>query len=76
MFIVQISPVDSVDLYINYPNVLELIFSQSHLSGENATQFSVVVAIHIVLIFIPPGTHCCWVDRGDVDSKLAQGFYT
>ena len=22
------------------------------------------------------GTHCCWVGRGNVDSKLVQGFYT
>jgi hypothetical protein len=24
---------------------------------------------------VPPGTHYCWVARGSVDSKLAQGFY-
>ena len=34
------------------------------------------VAIHTVLIFVPLGTHYCRVDRGGVDSKLAQGFYT
>ena len=63
-------------LNINYPHVLKLTHPQSHLLGENATQFSAAVAIHAVPIFIPPGTHYCWKDRGSVDSKLAQGFYT
>ena len=63
-------------LYINYPKVLELTLSQSHLPGETAAQFSAALANHTVLIFVPPGTHYCWVDRGVVDSNLAQGFYT
>ena len=63
-------------LYINYPQVLELTFSQSHLPGENAAQFAAAVANHTAPLFIPPGNHCCWVDRGDMDSKIAQGFYT
>ena len=25
--------------------------------------------------FVPPGTHYCWVARGNVDSNIAQGFY-
>ena len=58
-------------LYINYPQVLELKLSQSHLPGlgENAAKVSVAV-----LIFVPPGTHFCWVDRAGVDSKLAQSL--
>ena len=27
-----------------------------------------------VPIFVPPGTHHCWVKRSGVDSKLPQGF--
>ena len=63
-------------LYIIYPQVLELTLSQSHLPGEHAAQFSAAVAIRTVPSFVPPGTHYCWVDRGGVASKLAQGFYT
>ena len=71
MFIVQIAPVGPVDFYINYPKVglLELTLSQSHLLGENAAHFSPAVAIHTVLIFVPPSTPYCWVDTGGVDSK-------
>ena len=52
---------------------------QSHLPGENATQFSVSVAMHTVpIVSSTNGTHYCWVDRarGHVNSKLVQGFYT
>ena len=71
MFIVQISrSAGSADFYIIYPQVLELALSLSHLPGENAAQFSAAVAIRTVLIFVPPGTHYCWVYRGGVDSKL------
>ena len=62
--------------YINLPKVLELNRSPFHLPGENAAQFSAVVAIHTVPIFVPPGTHYRWVGRGGVDLKFAQGFYT
>ena len=73
MFIVKISPEGSAD-YRFYPKVLELALSQSHLSRENATQFSRAVVIHTLLIFVPPGTHYWRVDRGGMDSKFAQGF--
>ena len=46
-------------LYINYPQLLEITLSQSHLPGENAAQFSAAVAIHRVPIIVPPGTHYC-----------------
>ena len=62
-------------LYLNYPQMLELTLSQSLLPRENAGQFSAPAVIHIVPIFIPHGTHYCWVDRGGEDSKLAQGVY-
>ena len=77
MFVVQISPeTGSADFTLFTPQVLELTLSQSHLLGENAAQFSAPVAIRTVPIFVPPSTQYCWVDRGGVDSKLAQGFYT
>ena len=41
------------------------------LPKENAAQFSAGEAIAVVSIFVPPGTHHCWVDRGSVDSNLA-----
>ena len=53
-----------------------MFISQSHLPGENAAQVSAAVTIHTKQIFVLPGTHYCWVDRGGVDSKLAQGFDT
>ena len=46
-------------------------FTVSSPWGE-CRQFSAAEAIHT--IFRPPGTHFCWVDRGSVDSKLAQGL--
>jgi hypothetical protein len=56
---------------------LEITLSKSHLRGKNYavnTLFPAVEAIHMVKLFVPPGTHYCWVARGDVYSKLAQGF--
>ena len=38
--------------YINYPQVLELTLSQSHLPGENASQFSSAVALYTVPMLI------------------------
>ena len=43
---------------------------------EECSAFSAAEVIHTVSIFNPPGTHCYWMDRGVLDSKLAQGFYT
>ena len=54
---------------------MELTLSHSHLPGENVAQLSAAVAIYIVPIVVPLGTHYCWVDKGGVDSKLVQGFY-
>ena len=34
--------------------------------------FAAAEAIHKVPIFIPLGTHYCWVDTGSADSMLAQ----
>ena len=42
-------------------------------SGE-CSAFSATVVIYTVPIFVPLGTHYCWVGRHGVDSKLA--FYT
>ena len=44
-------PEGSSDFTINYPQILELTLSQSHLPGEDAAQFSAAVAIHTVPIF-------------------------
>ena len=52
-------------LSINYPQLL-------HLPGMNVAQFSATVVIHTVSIFVPPGTHYCWVDSGGEDSKLVH----
>ena len=38
-------------LYINYPQMLELTVSQSHIPGDNAAQFSASEAIYTVSIF-------------------------
>ena len=63
-------------LYIHYPQVLKLILSVSYQWGENTAQLSAAVAIHRVPIFAPTDSHYYWVDRGGVDSKLAQVLYT
>ena len=55
-------------LYINYPQVLKLTHSQSHLLQlKPFTQYQ--FSIYLVPIN-------CWMARGGVDSKLGQGFYT
>ena len=54
MFIVGIPVYRFSGLYINYPQVLELTLSQSHLPGENKAQFSAALAIHTEPIFFHP----------------------
>ena len=49
------SPVGAADLQ-------ELTLSQSHPLGEEAVLFP--VATHTVPIFVPPGTHYFWVEKG------------
>ena len=70
MFIVQISP--EVQRTLNYlpPGIGTHSFTVSS-SWEEYSAFSAAEAIHTVAIFVPPGTHYCWVDRGGVDSKFA-----
>ena len=62
-------------MYVYSPDI-SVNSSQCHIPRDNAAQFSAAVAICTIPIFVPPGTHYCRVDRGGVDSKLAQGFYT
>ena len=68
-------PVASADFTLITPRYW-YSFLHTHLLGENAMQFSGVAAIHAVPIFIPPGTHYCWVDRGNPYSKLGQDIST
>ena len=49
-------------------------FTVSFPWGE-CRAFSAVEAIHTVPIFVPPGTHYCWVARGGIGSSLAQGLF-
>ena len=44
--------------------VLEPTLSQSYILGENVEKFSTADAMHIVGVYVPPGTHYCWVERG------------
>ena len=67
--------ISSVDFKSFTLQVLELTLSHSNPLGEYST-FSAAEAIRTAPIFIPPGTHYCWVDRDVVDSKLVQGFHT
>ena len=46
------------------PLVLELSLIRSHLLWGEFSAFSAADAIHNFPIFVPPGTHHCWVDRG------------
>ena len=39
---------------------------RSHLLWGEFSAFSVADAIHNSPLFIPPGTHHCWVDRGSI----------
>ena len=75
VFKVQISPVGTADLVLFTPRYWNSLF-HSLISLARMQLIFCSVAIHTVPIFVPPGTHYCWVDRGSVDSKLAQGLYT
>ena len=46
------------------PLVLELSLVQSHLLWGEFSAFSAASAIHNSPLFVPSGTHHCWVDRG------------
>ena len=46
------------------PLVLELSLVRSHLLWGEFSAFSAAIAIHNSPLFVPPGTHHCWVDRG------------
>ena len=46
------------------PLVLEFSLVRSHLLWEEFSAFSAAIAIHNSPLFVPPGTHHCWVDRG------------
>ena len=48
----------------------------SFISLGVVQHFSAAEAIHIVLTFVPPGTHYYWIVRGGADLKFDQGFYT
>ena len=65
----------SADFTLITPRCLNSL-SQSHLPGEDAADFLQLKPFTQHQIFVPPGTHYCWVDEGDVDSKLIRGFYT
>ena len=46
------------------PLVLELSLVRSHLLWGEFSAFSAAIVIHNSPLFVPPGTHHCWVDRG------------
>ena len=46
------------------PLVLELSLVRSHLLWGELSAFSAAIAIHNSPLFVPSGTHHCWVDRG------------
>ena len=46
------------------PLALELSLVRSHLLWGEFSAFSAAIAIHNSPLFVPPGTHHCWVDRG------------
>ena len=61
-FIVWI-PVSSVDFTIYTPSIETLSYGLIS-TGENSTHFLQLMPFTIFPVFIPPGTHHCWVDRG------------
>jgi hypothetical protein len=50
-------------------------FTVSSPRGE-CSMFRTAEANHTVSFNVPPGIYYCWVARENVESKLAQGFYT
>jgi hypothetical protein len=71
---VQISPTVQQTLYKLSPGIgTHSVMVSSH--WEECSDFA-ADAIHIVSVFVPLGTHYCWVARGNVDSNLDQVFYT
>ena len=51
------------------PLVLQLSLVWSHLLWGQFRAFSAAVAIHNSPLFVPPGTHHCWVNRGGMIRK-------
>ena len=76
-FIVYNYPMDILSTSQLPPGIGTHSFTVSSPWGEcNADySWSWKFTITIVSLYVPPGTHHCWVDRGNEDSKLAQGFY-
>ena len=74
MFIIQISTVGSVDFTLITPRHWNS-FSLTSL-GRMQHVFCSWGHSHRINFLVPPGTHHCLVNRGGVDLKLAQGFYT
>ena len=66
----------SADFTIYTPGIRTLSYTVSSPRGEFSA-FSAANAIHNFPVFIPPGTHHCWVDRGSmVWEVFAQHLYT
>ena len=67
-------PEDSSDFYINYPQVLELTFSQSHLPGENAAHLLQLKPFTQCYDIYPRALPVVWIFTGYID-RLDASLY-
>ena len=58
------------------PLVLELSLIRSHLLLGELSTFSAANVIHNIPVFVPPGTHQCWVDSGSMVWKVLPNTST
>ena len=75
-------PLSSADIYINYPQVLELTLSQSHLTGKNAAHFlqlkpftQNIFLFHLTLI-TAGWTEAAWKNKEILISQILPKAYT
>ena len=62
LYLLSKYPHKLIGLYTITPRYWNTL-SQSHISEENAAQFSSAEAIPILPLFVPPGTHYCWMQH-------------
>ena len=72
--IVHISPEVHRTLHLLGLAVGTHSFTVSSPCGD-AAHFLQLKPFALYQFFVPPGTHYCWVDRGNVDSKLVHAFF-
>ena len=69
MFIVW-NPREFCRLYNVYPWYCNSLLCSLIYSGENSGHFLQLIPFTIFHLFVPPGTHYCWVGRGSMEWEV------